>query len=335
MSWTIARLQSLITDQVEESLTLDYKAAASLARSDSRKAEITKDVSSFANSAGGTIIYGMKEHDEPDKRHLAAAIDPVDRMQFSKEWLEHVIGNIRPRIENAVIHPVTAWQDPTGVVYVVEVPQSMTAHQALDFRYYKRFNFESVPMFDYEIRDILARGQHPIVTLQFEIVAESHVDTIGPGISIPLLGPPSYHDTINLYLRASNSGNKYAQYVNAILLIPKIILSDRNFSSRTKVIQQDGVDYVECFVDNTRRDVVDMKMGSPTYGPSRHEPILPKLTRALDDFILTKRFDKIDTSNLAIEWTVYADNAPPLSGRVAIRDISFVDKRRKAGGTEQ
>jgi hypothetical protein len=46
---------------------------------------------------------------------------------------------------------------PNDVAYVVEIPQSETAHPALDNRYYKRFNFESVPMADHEIRDVMHR----------------------------------------------------------------------------------------------------------------------------------------------------------------------------------
>ena len=40
---------------------------------------------------------------------------------------------------------------------VVEIPKSLTAHQARDLRYYRRYNFESVAMVDYEIRDVMNR----------------------------------------------------------------------------------------------------------------------------------------------------------------------------------
>ena len=57
---TEADLLALISAGVEESAALDYKRADSLnKRDDKKKTEITKDVSSFANSAGGTIIYGI------------------------------------------------------------------------------------------------------------------------------------------------------------------------------------------------------------------------------------------------------------------------------------
>jgi len=165
--WNETRLRSYIDDRVEESLTLDYKAAESLGSSDGKKKEITKDVSAMANSAGGLIIYGIREYKDPTKEHLAELLDPVDRTQFSKEWLEQIINNIRPKIENLIIHSVTL-SGNNNVAYVIEIPQSTTAHQATDHRYYKRFNFLSQPMEDYEIRDIMNRARRPDMSVEFD-----------------------------------------------------------------------------------------------------------------------------------------------------------------------
>ena len=165
--WDEARLRSYIENSVEESLTLDYKAAEALSRSDKKKTEITKDVAAMANSAGGMIIYGLKEYIESDKEHLAEHIDPVDRRNYPKEWLEQVINNIRPRIDNVIIHSISVSSDPNHVAYVIEIPQSNTAHQATDHRYYKRFNFMSQSMEDYEIRDIMNRATRPEAAVEF------------------------------------------------------------------------------------------------------------------------------------------------------------------------
>jgi hypothetical protein len=54
------------------------------------------------------------------------------------------------------------------VAYVVEIPQSTTAHQATDHRYYKRFNFLSQAMEDYEIRDIMNRARRPDMSVEFD-----------------------------------------------------------------------------------------------------------------------------------------------------------------------
>jgi predicted HTH transcriptional regulator len=60
VKWDQKALQNYIDTQIEENLTLDYKAADSLDASPKKKDEVTKDVSAMANSAGGTIIYGIK-----------------------------------------------------------------------------------------------------------------------------------------------------------------------------------------------------------------------------------------------------------------------------------
>jgi hypothetical protein len=168
-TWNASRLDAMISSKIEENFSLDYKAAGAIGDSEKTKREITKDVSAMANSSGGTIIYGVAEYADDARRHLPEMIDPISRLQFSKEWLEHVISNIKPRIESLKITPVEIPTNPDHVVYVVEIPKSTTAHQASDFRYYRRYNFESVPMHDYEIRDIMNRMQFPTLSVSASI----------------------------------------------------------------------------------------------------------------------------------------------------------------------
>ena len=66
-NWTESRLQNFITSEIEESLTLEYKAAEALDRNETKKKEITKDVSAMANSAGGILIYGISEYGDPER----------------------------------------------------------------------------------------------------------------------------------------------------------------------------------------------------------------------------------------------------------------------------
>ena len=168
--WTQERIeQEYIQAKVEESTSLEYTAAAALARTEGKKKEVTKDVSAFANAAGGLILYGVREYASRDKRHLPEKLDPVDRTELPREWLEHVIGNIRPRVEELVIHPVPIDNNtrPNNVVYAVEIPKSTTAHQAADFRYYRRYNFQCLPMLDHEIRDVMNRRAGPDAEVEF------------------------------------------------------------------------------------------------------------------------------------------------------------------------
>ena len=59
-NWDENRLKNLINLPQEEDTRHEYKSAESLRFSeDNRKSEFRKDVSAMANSAGGTIVYGM------------------------------------------------------------------------------------------------------------------------------------------------------------------------------------------------------------------------------------------------------------------------------------
>jgi hypothetical protein len=139
--WDEDDILSLIKEQVKESISLDYKQCDSLGHTDRKKDEISKDVSAFANSAGGTIVYGIIENG-----HVPVAIDiGYDPNDISKEWLEQVINSrIHRRIDGIRINQVDLPNEQPGkVLYVVYIPQSNRApHMASDHRFYKRFNFE-------------------------------------------------------------------------------------------------------------------------------------------------------------------------------------------------
>lgn len=161
MNYTREYLLQLIEGEVQESGQLEYKRNQSLGKADKQKSEITKDVSAFANAAGGVIFFGIAEFDDKSKRHLPERIDPVDRSQISKEWLDQICGLIQPPIAGLRIVPVEVGPESFHVCYVVEIPAGETAHQAIDCRYYRRRNFESTPMTDYEIREVMDRQKHP------------------------------------------------------------------------------------------------------------------------------------------------------------------------------
>jgi predicted HTH transcriptional regulator len=205
-NWTLEKLNSYISEGVEENLHLDYKASDALSKSDGKKNEIAKDVSAFANSDGGTIIYGVAEF-QTGLKHLPEKLDPIDRRTFSKETLEQIINSrISPRIHGVVISPVPVdTSNADLVVYVIEIPKGATAHQASDKRYYRRFNFESVPMDDWEIKDIVNRHTRSAIEIklkpEFDLnILEACMELTGVLIKFDLI--------------ATNIGNKVIKYLN-------------------------------------------------------------------------------------------------------------------------
>lgn len=159
-------LDQYIQLQVQESVHLDYKHSDALLKTGQK--EIPKDVSAFANSDGGMIIYGIEE-----SGHLPMRIDGgVSNSAISREWIEQtILNNIAPRIDGIEIHQIPI--DTNNSAYCIIIPKSDRApHQdRTNKRYYKRFNFSSMPMEDFEISDVRARSRsiRPLVRFEIEV----------------------------------------------------------------------------------------------------------------------------------------------------------------------
>lgn len=164
---THAELEALHTGLIQESLTLEYKSSGAVDKTQSKKEEIAKDASAFANAAGGQIVYGMME-----QNNLPAGLDAgLDPSQFPGIWFEQVIQqNIAPQIDGLRVQEVPLDPGHTRIAIVVTIPaaQGRAPHQAKDGRYYRRHNFSNQIMNDSEVRDTMRRATTPelFVTLQ-------------------------------------------------------------------------------------------------------------------------------------------------------------------------
>ena len=176
---TISEVDKLILDGVQESIHLDYKGSAAI--DETKFDEIARDVSSFANSDGGILIYGVQE-----KGHLPLGKDEgVDHVKYNRERLENIISaRISPRIGDLRITQIPLTE--TRSIYAIAIGKSFRGpHQAPDKRYYKRFNFKREPLEDYEINDLRARRQvvRPLIdvgiTIRHRILIHLNVSNIG------------------------------------------------------------------------------------------------------------------------------------------------------------
>jgi schlafen family protein len=313
-TWNQTELQRYINDGVEESLTLDYKAGDALGTSDGKKKEITKDVSAMANSAGGTIIYGIKEYNEDDKKHLPEKFAPVDRTQFSKEWLQQIINSIQPHIDGVIIHSVNLSTGFTDVAYVVEIPQSTTAHQARDKKYYKRFNFLSEAMEHYEIRDVMNRVTLPDVNVEF-----THSKSFPDGLN------PEYR----LGIVAQNHGVRVVERYKLVFTFP----SFENQVTLTRISAHTNPYYGFYEVQG-----YDSPAGSGYRITYRSKSVLfpqegfnigniANLRYKIDAKLHHELMTKKNTGNeITVKWLLYADDMPPKSGEIPFSSLYDSDK---------
>ncbi|MFE8423775.1 ATP-binding protein [Tenacibaculum sp. ZH5_bin.1] len=163
-------INSFIENEIEESIHIEFKSAGALSKKDGQKKEVSKDVSAFANSDGGIIIYGIEE-----KNHKAHSFSFIDGNEFTKEWLEQIISStVNRNIPDLKIFPVRKNGIISSTIYVVQIPSSLEApHMARDKKYYKRYNFESVPMEEYEVRQLYGRKVKSKLILDKSIIKKT------------------------------------------------------------------------------------------------------------------------------------------------------------------
>ena len=298
--------KKLIANKIEENIELEYKGSDSLGKSDGKKTEMSKDISSFANSAGGTLIYGIAETNGRSP-NIPELLDGIDSTDFSKEWLEQVINSrIKPRIDGVIINPVNLTGPSEGqVAYVVAIPQGSAAHQASDHRYYKRFNFQSVPMEHYEIVDVMNRAAQPVVVAKVSTVSPSTTATCDI--------------TAHLSIRLANLGQVVADRVSIQFRIPDGFGTSGGGKTMTilqrsgRLLEHNGTMCREYLYYHKQR------LGIYPLFPGTDEEILDG-NYAYLLMIVTKQKEH-DSIKQYMEWVVNADNAMPVEGSINMYEL--------------
>lgn len=327
--WDLGTVENLIKNQIEENLHLEYKSAQSIGRQNNQTDEISKDISAFANSDGGIIIYGISEFNEKSKRHFPEKIVPINSIDYPKEWLEQIIlSKIKPTIRNFEIKPIWINKHKNELIYIVIVQQSDTAHQAADKKYYKRYNFMSIAMEDYEIRDIMNRNLFPYLELKLIIEKEVYdEDDDNPlyGLRSPFhysQKPVKKIERCQLKSQINNVGNIIAKYVNYYIYLPLEIIK-KNDLLDYNIVKIDNKSFVKIYNDNTIRDYIKGGYMKPTeYGPSRFDPILPGMSSIFKKIELVYNIENYKL--LSILWEIFSENPQPIKNEIQINDIEII-----------
>jgi len=152
---TLASLEQLTRSKARESRFIDYKSEWNLG-SDRAKMEFLADVSAFANTEGGLLVYGMTEKDG-----VAHSIDGLKGFARDQEQLraEHVLARgLEPRLESVEFAQVDLADD--RIVFLVRISRSANGpHMVSDNgRFYRRIAGGRLPMDVEEVRAAFTRG---------------------------------------------------------------------------------------------------------------------------------------------------------------------------------
>jgi hypothetical protein len=136
--WDKARLMSLVDNSVPEDRSLDYKSALVLT-DDDKKRDFIKDVTSLANSIGGSLLFGVKEEalvakelpgiEIPNKDHLIRHLDDLLR-NGSRPSVRGITYEVIPLDNGRFILAVNVPQSFDSPHMVTREPQEFWARAA-------------------------------------------------------------------------------------------------------------------------------------------------------------------------------------------------------------
>jgi hypothetical protein len=281
---TKAELEALHTGNVKEGLHLEYKASDAIDKmDDSKKIEMARDVSAFANADGGQIVYGMTEKD-----HEPAGLDQgLDAKAYPEIWFEQVLQqHITPKI--AGIRPRHVSLGKSMVAVVIDVPATEgDPRQVSDGRYYRRHNFKRLIMEHYEIRDAIRRILDPALQLEFQLFKG---DAAYKNVEFSTFRDLS--DPIALGAFLSNTSNQPSMYTVVSVFIDRRVRIE-NLGGFENVGQTE-------FGPNDKRHHLRQKIGIPgAY------PVFKELALALGPFYFTIS-DRLLGQKLALGYQISA-----------------------------
>lgn len=153
-SMTEKSLTDFLELAVQEGLYVDYKEALCGASDRDQKREFLKDVTAFANAAGGTLLLGVRE--PATDQTAAQQIVGLDKGESIATNLERLASSsIDPRIPGLRIVPVPLSAGKACIV--VHIPQSLSRPHMVSHdghkSFYVRHSESSFPMTTHEIRE--------------------------------------------------------------------------------------------------------------------------------------------------------------------------------------
>ncbi len=163
---TFEDIERLVTNEVKETKTLDYKRDFSLAK-DSDKKEFANDITAFYNTDGGCIIYGIEERKDAKNQNTGIpekiygiTIDNEDKLIQCIE--DTIRSNTDPSITNLLIK-ILKVNDSNDFVLIIGIPKDLWLPSMVTIndsnRFYKRRNTGKYLVDVYELNDMFMQNQ--------------------------------------------------------------------------------------------------------------------------------------------------------------------------------
>lgn len=139
---TKADIESLVENEVGEGKNIDYKLELP-GRSDGDKKDFLADVTSFANSGGGDIIFGLRERVDGEGKNTGI---PDEAVGLPDVNLDQETLRLESSIREGIAHRIPGIQPlkeivgfPSGSVFILRIPKSWASPHMITFQNTSRF----------------------------------------------------------------------------------------------------------------------------------------------------------------------------------------------------
>lgn len=228
-------LQQLIDNATPEARDLDFKLKAP-SNSDADKKEFLKDITSFANTAGGHMVIGIAERGgvAGSLVGLTAATSDAEILRLE----QILLASVEPRLIGVHMRPITLAAG--GYALVIHVPKSWNPPHRVTFggtnRYHLRHSNGAYEPSVEQLRDVFLGGAElERRLLDFRVDRLSRLETGDRGLklsgrgkliihTVPLGGDastfsmPSFSVAVNLFMPTRFGGGNYRYNLDGILL---------------------------------------------------------------------------------------------------------------------
>lgn len=127
-------IEDLINSQETEGKNVEYKAALSLSTEDGKK-EFLADISSFANTSGGFILFGVEEEKGIPTKAIGIEVENFDA---EKLRIDNIIRDgISPRVPGVAMQPVLLKNG--RFVFAIFIPKSLASPHMVTYKGSSRF----------------------------------------------------------------------------------------------------------------------------------------------------------------------------------------------------
>lgn len=165
------KLRAFLELRIPEGLYLDYKVALSGTSDKDSKREFLKDVTAFANAAGGQIVLGAKE--PADGQSVEEALVGIECAEAIAQDLERLCStSIDPRIPGLGFFRVSLASGKSCLI--INVPPSLSRPHMVDHAghrsFYVRHYESSFPMTTHELREAVLQSASAELRTQQRVI---------------------------------------------------------------------------------------------------------------------------------------------------------------------